>query len=42
MKGSAEEILNLISPLKLEVQNKTDIQIPIDELKQKISNMTGI
>ena len=42
MKGSAEEILNLISPLKSEVQNKADIQIPIDELKQKISNMTGI
>jgi hypothetical protein len=42
MKNSAEEILNLISPLKLEVQDKTDIQIPIDELKQKISNMTGI
>jgi hypothetical protein len=42
MKGSAEEILNLIPPLKSEVQNKADIQIPIDELKQKISNMTGI
>ena len=42
MKGSAEEILNLISPLKSEVQNRADIQIPIDELKQKISNMTGI
>ncbi|HJR85476.1 MAG TPA: hypothetical protein VJ772_08960 [Nitrososphaeraceae archaeon] len=42
MKSSAEEILNLISPLKSEVQNKVDIQIPIDELKQKISNMTGI
>ena len=42
MKGSAEEILNLISPLKSEVQNRAYIQIPIDELKQKISNMTGI
>lgn len=42
MKSSAEELLSLISPLKLEVQNKADIQIPISELKQKISNMTGI
>ena len=42
MKSSAEEVLSLISPLKSEVQNKSDIQIPINELKQKISNMTGI
>jgi hypothetical protein len=42
MKNSAEEVLSLISPLKSEIQNKADIQIPISELKQKISNMTGI
>jgi hypothetical protein len=42
MKSSAEEVLSLISPLKSEVRNKADIQIPISELKQKISNMTGI
>lgn len=42
MKSSAEEVLSLISPLKSEVQNKADIQTPITELKQKISNMTGI
>jgi hypothetical protein len=42
MKSSAEEILRLISPLKSEIQNKADIQTPINELKQKISNMTGI
>jgi hypothetical protein len=42
MKNSAEEVLSLISPLKSEIQNKADIQIPISELKKKISNMTGI
>jgi hypothetical protein len=42
MKNSAEEVLSLISPLKTEIQNKADIQGPISELKQKISNMTGI
>ena len=42
MKNSAEEILSLISPLKTEIQNKADIQASISELKQKISNMTGI
>lgn len=42
MKNSAEEVLSLISPLKSEIQNKADIPEPISELKQKISNMTGI
>jgi hypothetical protein len=42
MKSSAEEILNMISPLKSEIKNKADIQTPISEIKQKISNMTGI
>jgi hypothetical protein len=42
MKNSAEEVLSLISPLKTEIQNKADIQASISELKQKISNMTGI
>ena len=42
MKNSAEEVLSLISPLKSEIQNKADIEIPISELKKKISNMTGI
>ena len=42
MKSSAEDALSLISPLKSEMQNKADIQAPISELKQKISNMTGI
>ena len=42
MKNSAEEVLSLISPLKSEIQNKADISVPISELKQKISNMTGI
>ena len=42
MKSSAEEVLRLISQLKPDVQNKADIQTPISELKQKISNMTGI
>jgi hypothetical protein len=42
MKSSAEEVLSLISPLKSEIQDKADIQAPISELKQKISNMTGI
>ena len=42
MKGSAEEVLSLISALKLKIQNKSDIQAPISEIKQKISNMTGI
>jgi hypothetical protein len=42
MKSSAEDVLSLISPLKSKVQNKADIQTPISELKQKISNMTGI
>ena len=42
MKSSAEKVLSLISPLKSEVRNKADIQIPISELKQQISNMTGI
>jgi hypothetical protein len=41
MKSSAEEVLSLISPLKSEIQDKADIQVPISELKQKISNMTG-
>jgi hypothetical protein len=42
MKNSAEEVLSLISPLKSEIQNKADIPEAISELKQKISNMTGI
>lgn len=42
MKSLAEEVLSLISPLKSEIQDKADIQAPISELKQKISNMTGI
>jgi hypothetical protein len=42
MKSSAEEILNMISPLKSEIKNKADIQTPVSEIKQKISNMTGI
>jgi hypothetical protein len=42
MKSSAEEVLSLLSPLKSEIQDKADIQAPISELKQKISNMTGI
>jgi len=42
MKSSAEDVLSLISPLKSEIQNKVDIQVPIIVLKQKISNMTGI
>ena len=42
MKSSAEEVLRLISQLKPDVQNKADIETPISELKQKISNMTGI
>ena len=42
MKSSAEEVLRLISQLKPDVQNKADIQTPISELKQKISNMTAI
>jgi hypothetical protein len=42
MKSTAEKVLSLISPLKSEVRNKVDIQIPISEIKQKISNMTGI
>ena len=42
MKNSAEEVLSLISPLKSEIQNKADIPVHISELKQKISNITGI
>ena len=42
MKTSADEVLSLISPLKLKVQNKADIQTSISEITQKISNMTGI
>ena len=42
MESSAEEVLRLISQLKPDVQNKADIQTPISELKQKISNMTAI
>jgi hypothetical protein len=42
MKSSAEQVLSLISALKSEVQSKADIQTTISELKQKISNMTGI
>lgn len=42
LKASADEVLSLISPLKLKVQNKDDIQTSISEITQKISNMTGI
>jgi hypothetical protein len=42
MKSSAEQVLSLISALKSEVQSKADIQTTISELKQKISNTTGI
>jgi hypothetical protein len=42
MKSSADEVLSLISPLELKVQNKADIQTSISEVTQKISNMTGI
>jgi hypothetical protein len=42
MKTSADEVLSLISPLKLKVQSKADIQTSISEITQKISNMTGI
>lgn len=42
MKTSANEVLSLISPLQLKVQNKAEIQTSISEITQKISNMTGI
>ena len=42
MKTSADEVLSLISPLKLKVQSKADIQTSISEITQQISNMTGI
>jgi hypothetical protein len=42
MKTSANEVLSLISPLQLKVQNKGDIQTSISEIRQKISNMTGV
>ena len=42
MKTSADEVLSLISPLKLKVQSKGDIQTSISDITQKISNMTGI
>ena len=42
MKTSADEVLSLISPLKLKVQSKPDLQTSISEITQKISNMTGI
>jgi hypothetical protein len=42
MKSSADEVLRLVSPLELKVQNKADIQTSISEVTQKISNMTGI
>ena len=42
MKTSADEVLSLISPLKLKVQSKVDVQTSISEITQKISNMTGI
>ncbi|MDW3654941.1 MAG: hypothetical protein QOK61_10350, partial [Nitrososphaeraceae archaeon] len=42
MKTSADEVLSLISPLKLKVEGKADIRTSISEITQKISNMTGI
>jgi hypothetical protein len=42
MKTSANEVLSLISPLQLQVQSKADIKTSISEIRQKLSNMTGI
>ncbi|MFN2435283.1 MAG: hypothetical protein ABR515_07905 [Nitrososphaeraceae archaeon] len=42
MKTSANEVLSLISPLQSQVQGKADIQTSISEIRQKLSNMTGI
>jgi hypothetical protein len=42
MKTSAEQVMSLFSPLEMKVQNKADIQTSISEIRQKISNITGI
>jgi hypothetical protein len=42
MKTTADEVLSLISALKLKAQSKADIQTSISEIRQKISNMTGV
>jgi hypothetical protein len=42
MKTSANEVLSLISPLQSQVQSKADIKTSISEIRQKLSNITGI
>jgi hypothetical protein len=42
MKTSAEQVMSLFSPLEMKVQNKADIHTSISEIRQKISNITGI
>ena len=42
MKTSADQVMSLFPPLNSKVQTKADIQTSISEIRQKISNMTGI
>ncbi len=37
MKTSADEVLSLISPLKLKVQSKADIQTSISEIRSLLN-----